>query len=187
MFFFPPGVFEASTRRSARDGPRRCDAASGRWWAPRSCRALRKVMQVDGPQNPVFTNWGWSTVLFFYIPFWSNYIPGGDRQISEPSTVGHEHQDYCSEFFFDLLRPHNIKINDLWLVIDPWWMIDPIDLILFYGKKQVLSWRQIWPEFFGFGLKRSKHKSHQITMDPLLECWTWPCIQHVQRTYSERR
>ena len=48
--FLWPGVVEASTRRSAMDGPRRCVGASGRWWAPRSCRAS-KVITGDG-RNP---------------------------------------------------------------------------------------------------------------------------------------
>ena len=146
MFFFPPGVFEASTRRSARDGPRRCDAASGRWWAPRSCRALRKVMQVDGPQNPVFTNWGWSTVLFFYIPFWSNYIPGGDRQISEPSTVGHEHQDYCSEFF--LWPFETTQYKNQWFVTRHWSLMDDwsnwFDPILWEETSSELATNLTW-------------------------------------------
>ena len=147
MFFFPPGVVEASTRRSARDGPRRCDAASGRWWAPRSCRALRKVMQVDGPQNPVFTNWGWSTVLFFYIPFWSNYIPGGwSPDFWTINSKDMNIRILVLNFCFDLFETTQYKYQ--WFVTCHWSLMDDwsnwFDPILWEETSSELATNLTW-------------------------------------------
>jgi len=95
-------------------------------------------------------------------------------------------------WFVSLTFFETTQYKNQWFVTRHWSLMDDwsnwFDPIPWEETSSELATNLTWVFRVWREARWSRHKSWRILkiFKMVLECWTWPCIQHVQRTYGER-